>query len=85
MERAQRLPGFATQGRLGLLLVAVCWPLNWTLPGQRTAYLVLSALAWLYPGRGCAGLPAHWFVTMDALVARVHPAVCFVGARVVAL
>lgn len=27
------------QGRLGLLLVAVCWPLNWTLPGMRTAYL----------------------------------------------
>ena len=29
----------STQGRLGLLLVAVCWPLNWTLPGMRTAYL----------------------------------------------
>jgi hypothetical protein len=27
------------QGWLGLLLVAVCWPLNWTLPGDRTAYL----------------------------------------------
>ena len=27
------------QGRLGLLLVAVCWPLNWTLPGMRTAWL----------------------------------------------
>lgn len=27
------------QGRFGLLLVAVCWPLNWTLPGMRTAYL----------------------------------------------
>jgi hypothetical protein len=24
---------------LGLLLLAVCWPLNWTLPGTRTAYL----------------------------------------------
>ena len=24
---------------MGLILVAVCWPLNWTLPGVRTAYL----------------------------------------------
>lgn len=24
---------------LGVLLLAVCWPLNWTLPGPRTAYL----------------------------------------------
>jgi hypothetical protein len=29
----------ARQGWLGLLLLAVCWPLNWTLPGMRTAYL----------------------------------------------
>jgi hypothetical protein len=29
----------AQQGWLGLLLLAVCWPLNWTLPGVRTAYL----------------------------------------------
>lgn len=28
-----------TQGWLGLLLLAVCWPLNWRLPGLRTAYL----------------------------------------------
>ena len=27
------------RGWAGLLLLAVCWPLNWTLPGQRTAYL----------------------------------------------
>jgi len=26
-------------GWLGLLLLAVCWPLNWTLAGMRTAYL----------------------------------------------
>ena len=26
-------------GWLGLILVAVCWPLNWMLPGVRTAYL----------------------------------------------
>lgn len=24
---------------VGLLMVAICWPLNWTLPGTRTAYL----------------------------------------------
>jgi hypothetical protein len=33
------MPRFAAHGRLGLFLVAVCWPLNWTLPGQRTSYL----------------------------------------------
>ena len=32
------LPG-GLQGWLGLFLLAVCWPLNWTLPGMRTAYL----------------------------------------------
>ncbi len=32
-------PRFAAQGWLGLLLLAICWPLNWTLPGARTAYL----------------------------------------------
>jgi len=29
----------APQGWLGLILLAICWPLNWTLPGMRTAYL----------------------------------------------
>ncbi|HUA66779.1 MAG TPA: hypothetical protein VME24_13090 [Alphaproteobacteria bacterium] len=57
MERAQRLPGFAAQGRLGLLLVAVCWPLNWTLPGQRTAYLFFPL--WL-----------GYILVVDALVYR---------------
>ncbi len=33
------LRSWGLQGWLGLLLVAVCWPLNWTLPGVRTAYL----------------------------------------------
>jgi hypothetical protein len=28
-----------SHGRWGLLLIAVCWPLNWFLPGVRTAYL----------------------------------------------
>src|SRR3954454_19836416 len=26
-------------GWIGLVLLAICWPLNWTLPGLRTAYL----------------------------------------------
>jgi hypothetical protein len=38
-ERPRPRPRFATHGWLGLLLLAVCWPLNWTLPGMRTAYL----------------------------------------------
>lgn len=39
MDGRRLLPRFWPQGWLGLLLLAVCWPLNWTLPGQRTAYL----------------------------------------------
>jgi hypothetical protein len=48
------------QGWVGLILVAVCWPLNWTLPGVRTAYLffplwlgyilVVDALVWRRAG-----------------------------------
>src|SRR5882762_7676295 len=34
-----RLLSLAPQGWLGLVLIAICWPLNWTLPGMRTAYL----------------------------------------------
>jgi hypothetical protein len=37
--KAMRLPLKATHGWLGMLLLAVSWPLNWTLPGLRTAYL----------------------------------------------
>ncbi len=57
MDRAQRLPGFAAHGRFGLLLVAICWPLNWTLPGQRTAYLFFPL--WL-----------GYILVVDALVYR---------------
>ena len=48
MDAERQLPRFAPQGWprkmfirgwLGLFLLAVCWPLNWTLPGMRTAYL----------------------------------------------
>src|SRR5260370_37067433 len=35
----KRLAPQALQGWFGLGLLAICWPLNWTLPGMRTAYL----------------------------------------------
>jgi hypothetical protein len=38
-DSTRRAALWGAQGWLGLLLVAVCWPLNWTLPGDRTAYL----------------------------------------------
>jgi hypothetical protein len=48
-------------GWVGLILVAVCWPLNWILPGVRTAYLffplwlgyilVVDALVWKRLGK----------------------------------
>ncbi len=48
---------WAPQGWLGLLLLAVCWPLNWTLPGMRTAYLFFPL--WL-----------GYILVVDALVLR---------------
>jgi hypothetical protein len=45
------------RGWLGLVLVAVCWPLNWTLPGLRTACLFFPL--WL-----------GYILTVDALVQR---------------
>jgi hypothetical protein len=44
-------------GWAGLILVAVCWPLNWTLPGVRTAYLFFPL--WL-----------GYILIVDALVQR---------------
>ena len=57
MEHAQPERRFAPRGRVGLLLVAVCWPLNWTLPGARTAYLFFPL--WL-----------GYTLVVDALVCR---------------
>lgn len=48
---------WAPQGWLGLLLVAICWPLNWLLPGARTAYLFFPL--WL-----------GYILLVDALVLR---------------
>ena len=55
MDAARTLPRFAPQGWLGLFLLAVCWPLNWALPGVRTAYLFFPL--WL-----------GYILTVDALV-----------------
>lgn len=49
--------GWPTWGWTGLLLVAICWPLNWGLPGLRTAYLFFP----LWVG---------YILTVDALVYR---------------
>src|SRR5689334_22438120 len=46
---------FAFHGWLGLMLVAVFWPLNWVLPGMRTAYLFFPL--WL-----------GYILTVDSLV-----------------
>jgi hypothetical protein len=52
--QAGKLPA---RGWVGLMLVAVCWPLNWTLPGVRTAYLFFPL--WL-----------GYILVVDALVQR---------------
>jgi hypothetical protein len=51
---------WSAHGSIGLILVTVCWPLNWILPGVRTAYLffplwlgyilVVDALVWRRTG-----------------------------------
>src|SRR5882724_8271959 len=46
---------FARHGWFGLALIAVFWPLNWCLPGMRTAYLFFPL--WL-----------GYILTVDALV-----------------
>ena len=45
------------RGWVGLILIAVCWPLNWVLPGVRTAYLFFPL--WL-----------GYILVVDALVQR---------------
>jgi hypothetical protein len=46
----------APQGYLGVALLVICWPLNWSLPGVRTAYLFFPL--WL-----------GYILVVDALVA----------------
>ena len=74
----------APQGWLGLFLLAVCWPLNWTLPGLRTAYLFFPLwLGYILVGR--AGLAAGRHVVVDALAPGVRPALHPVRAGLVAV
>jgi hypothetical protein len=54
---ANRAPIWPTQGWFGLGLLAICWPLNWTLPGLRTAYFFFPL--WL-----------GYILVVDALVER---------------
>jgi hypothetical protein len=68
MVDARPGPRFARQGWLGLLLLAVCWPLNWTLPGLRTAYLFFPL--WL-----------GYILVMDALVCRCAGASLWTRSR----
>jgi hypothetical protein len=48
---------WSAHGWVGIILVAVCWPLNWLLPGVRTAYLFFPL--WL-----------GYILVVDALVQR---------------
>jgi hypothetical protein len=59
MDSAKKrtLAWFPPQGWLGLLLLSVCWPLNWALPGMRTAYLFFPL--WL-----------GYILTVDGMVLR---------------
>ena len=50
-------PSLHPRGWIGLVLLAVCWPLDWTLPGTRTAGLFFPL--WL-----------GYILTVDALVQR---------------
>src|SRR2546429_469974 len=51
------------RGWAGVMLVAVCWPLNWMLPGVRTSYLFFPL--WLGYILGVVTLvwrgPGNWF------------------------
>jgi hypothetical protein len=38
-EMVRKIGAWPVRGWIGLALVAVCWPLDWMLPGVRTAYL----------------------------------------------
>jgi hypothetical protein len=57
MDAMEPKPRFAPHGWAGLALLAVCWPLNWLLPGMRTAYLFFPL--WL-----------GYILAVDALVLR---------------
>ena len=65
---------WVSQWWLGLLLVAVCWPLNWMLAGMRTAYLffplwlgyilIVDALVWSRTGTSLWSRSRQCFVLL---------------------
>jgi hypothetical protein len=69
------------RGWAGLILVAVCWPLNWMLPGLRTSYLffplwlgyilIVDALAWRRTGSSLWVRSRRDFVLLFAISAPV--------------
>jgi hypothetical protein len=69
------------RGWVGLILIAVCWPLNWTLPGIRTAYLffplwlgyilVVDALVHVRTGNSISTTSRKNFVLMFVVSAPV--------------
>jgi hypothetical protein len=68
-------------GWVGVILIAVCWPLNWTLPGVRTAYLffplwfgyilVVDVLAWRHAGNSLWSRSRKNFVLLFVVSAPV--------------
>jgi hypothetical protein len=69
------------RGWVGLMLVAVCWPLNWLLPGVKTAYLffplwlgyilVADALVWVRTGSSIWSRSRKHFLLLFCLSAPV--------------
>src|SRR5947209_7253563 len=69
------------RGLVGLLLIAICWPLNWILPGVRTAYLffplwlgyilAVDALVWIRTGNSLWSRSRKDFVLLFCLSAPV--------------
>jgi hypothetical protein len=69
------------RGWVGLLLIAVCWPLNWMLPGARTAFLffplwlgyivVVDALVWTRAGNSLWSRSPRKFVLLFCFSAPV--------------
>jgi hypothetical protein len=69
------------RGWVGLALVAICWPLNWMLPGVRTSYLffplwlgyilVVDALVWKRTGSSLWIRSRKYFVLLFVMSAPV--------------
>jgi hypothetical protein len=88
-RRASMLPSqmnrkyrhWPARGWVGAILVAVCWPLNWMLPGGRTAYLffplwlgyifVVDALVWKRLGHSLWSRSRKGFVLLFVVSAPV--------------